>query len=95
MDDANSIDFSQLQHRKQAQQIEEMKKKLLYQILTKEAIERLSRVRAANAQLAGEVELYLIQIFQAGKIRNQITDEKLKEILNFLSKKKDINITRK
>ena len=76
-------------------QIEEMKKQILNRILTKEAFERLARVRIANPQLAAQTELYLFQIYQTGKIRNQITDEKLKDVLKLLSEKKDINIKRK
>lgn len=87
-----NIDFNQL---KQMKQIEEMKKDLLSKILTKEANERLSRVMMVNQQLAGEVELYLLQIYHAGKLQNRITSEKLKEVLNFLSRKKEMNIRHK
>lgn len=79
----------------QAQQIEEMKRKLLSQMLSKEAFERLGRVRSVNPQLAGNVELYLIQAFQSGKIKGKIADEELKEILRSVSEKREFNIKRK
>ncbi len=90
-----NIDIQELQKRNQMKQIEEMKKQLLSQILTKEASERLSRVRMVNETLAGSVELYLIQIYQAGRLGEKITDEKLTEILKLLSKKKETKIRRK
>lgn len=79
----------------QMRQIEEMKKNVMNNVLTKEAFERLGRVRSANPQLAGQVELYLLQIYQAGKIQNKITDGKLKDVLRVLSEKKEFRIKRK
>ena len=79
----------------QLKQIEEMKKQILTRILTKEAYERLARVRGVNPNLAGQVELYLLQIYQSGRLSNPVTDEKMKEILNTLTEKKEMNIRRK
>ncbi|MBI4019796.1 MAG: hypothetical protein HY367_00565 [Candidatus Aenigmarchaeota archaeon] len=79
----------------QAQQLEEMKKKLLGQMLTKEAFERLARVRVANPSMAAQAELYLLQLFQAGKIREKVTDDKLKSVLQVLTQKKDFSIKRR
>jgi programmed cell death protein 5 len=78
-------------------QIEEMKKKLLATILSKDAYERLARVRVANQELAGQAELYLLQIYQAGKLEGRITDEQMKEVLRVLSSgdRKGFNIKRK
>ena len=89
------IDANQLQQMQQMQQLEEMKKKLLGKILSKEAYERLGRVRYANPQLAAQVEVYLLQIYQAGKLQNDVSDEELKEILKLLSEKKDFKISKK
>ena len=88
----NGVSLQELERLKQA---EEMKRQLLSKILTNEAFERLSRVRMVNTQLAAEVELYLLQIYQTGKIQGQITDEKLREILKLLSQKNESKITRK
>jgi programmed cell death protein 5 len=78
-------------------QIEEMKKKLLATILSKDAYERLARVRVANQELAGQAELYLLQIYQAGKLEGRITDEQMKEVLRVLSSgsRPGFNIRRK
>ena len=79
----------------QMKQLEEMKNKLLGKILHRDAQERLGRVRIADPQLASQVELYLIQLFQAGKLQELVTDEKLKEVLRILSEKKEISIRRR
>jgi len=76
-------------------QLEELKKKMLSAILTKEAYERLSLIRSANRKLAGEAELYLMQLYQVGRLNSQVTDEKLKEVLSYLSEKKEFRIKRK
>jgi programmed cell death protein 5 len=86
------MDYSQIE---QMKQIEALKKQLMGQILTKEANERLARVRMADPDLASQAELYLLQMYQAGKIGNHVNDEQMKEILSALSTKKDFNITRK
>jgi programmed cell death protein 5 len=78
----------------QLKQIEELKRQLLGKVLGKEAFERLGRVRSVNPELAGQVELYLIQIYQTGKLTGKISDEKMKEILKLLSQKKEFKIRR-
>ena len=77
------------------QQFEALKKQLLGRILTREAFERLGRVRMVNPELAGGVELYLLQLSQAGKLPEPVTDGKLKEVLAILSEKRDITIKRR
>jgi len=71
---------------------EELKKVIMKKILTKEAIERLGRIKLVKADLATQLELYLVQLFQAGKIKDQVTDEQLKFILDGLIQKKKFNI---
>ncbi|RLJ02513.1 MAG: hypothetical protein DRP11_02950 [Candidatus Aenigmatarchaeota archaeon] len=75
--------------------VEEQRKAILRQVLTKEAIERLGRVRIANPLLAEQIEVYLIQLYQAGQIRTQVTEEQLKSILSMLVKKRDFKIMRR
>ncbi len=62
-----------------------MKRQLLSKILSKESFERLARVKAVNPELAGQAELYLLQISQAGKLNGIVDDLQLKEVLRFLS----------
>lgn len=70
----------------QLRRLEEMKRQLLGRTLTKEALERLSRVRMVNPELSAQAELYLLQIYQSGRLRDRITDSKLKEVLGVLTK---------
>ncbi len=77
----------------QAMEIEAMKKMLLRRILDKNAMERLSRVRMVNPALASQVEMYLIQLYHAGQIK-EVNDEKLKQMLAALSTKKEWKIRR-
>ncbi|UCD07396.1 MAG: DNA-binding protein [Candidatus Aenigmatarchaeota archaeon] len=88
----DGVDMNQLA---QMKQLEEMKRTVLSRILTKEAFERLSRIRSVNPALANQVDIYLLQIYQTGKVTDPITDEKLKDILKLLSEKKDFKIKRK
>ncbi|MBS3055161.1 MAG: DNA-binding protein [Candidatus Aenigmarchaeota archaeon] len=74
--------------------VEELKKVVMKKILTKEAIERLGRIRLVKADLANQLELYLVQLYQTGKIKGQVTDEQLKFILEGLTEKKKFNIIR-
>jgi DNA-binding TFAR19-related protein (PDSD5 family) len=87
------MDLNQLE---QLKQIEEMKNQVLGKILTREASERLARVRAVNPNLAAQAELYLIQIYQQGKLKDRkLDDGEMKDVLKLLSDKKEINIKRK
>jgi programmed cell death protein 5 len=78
----------------QLKQIEALKRQLLAKMLTREAFERLARVRMVNPEAAAQVELYLIQLYQTGKIKEEIGDEKIKEILRLLTQKRQVRIKR-
>ncbi|HLD57545.1 MAG TPA: DNA-binding protein [archaeon] len=68
----------------QMAKVEFLKKQILSRILTKDAFERLARVRLANPELAGQVELYLMQIAQSGKLGGLVNEQQMKEILQYL-----------
>jgi programmed cell death protein 5 len=72
--------------------MEEMKKVILKKILSKEAAERLARVKLVKPELANEIELYLVQLYQAGKINEEISEEQIKLILGRLSQRKKFRI---
>ncbi len=61
--------------------IEAIKKLIRFKYLTKEARERLGRVRLVKPTLAEKVENYIISLIQMGKLNRQITDEELKKLL--------------
>ncbi len=68
----------------QLAKIEQLKKQILSRVLTRDAFERLARVRIANPELAGQAELYLMQIAQAGKLDRLVTEQQMREILQYL-----------
>mgnify|MGYP000704591619 CR=1 FL=1 len=69
--------------------IEAMKQEILRKILTKEAKERLGRVKMVNPVLATQLETYLLQLYQAGQIKKAIDDSMLRKILESFTKKKE------
>jgi programmed cell death protein 5 len=69
-------------------QLEILKKEILRKVLTKDALERLGRIKLVNPALASQLELYLVQLYQAGQITEKINDEMLKKILQTLTGKR-------
>lgn len=65
--------------------MEQLRKTLLQSVLDKAARERLNRVRIVKPELAAQIELYLIQLYEAGKLKVQMTDGQLKDILEMLA----------
>ncbi|NJF24976.1 DNA-binding protein [Thermococcus sp. Bubb.Bath] len=66
---------------KQEMELEAQLDAIMRRILTPEARERLGRVKLVKPELARQVELVLVQLYQAGQVREPIDDEKLKRIL--------------
>lgn len=79
----------------QAAQLEAAKENILRKILTKEARERLGRVKIANPILATQLEMYLVQLYQSGQFKDRIDDKQLKQILSVLGGKRKTKIKRK
>ena len=67
---------------------------VLLKVLTKEARERLSRIKLIKPEMAAQLELYLVQLYQSGKIKSEINEEQLKLILESLTSKKEFKIRR-
>lgn len=76
------------------QEMEVMKKAVLKKILTKEAVERLGRIKLVKPEMANQLELYLVQLHQSGKIPAMIDDTQLKAILDQISEKPKFRILR-
>jgi len=76
-------------------EFEAMKKEALRKILTKEAAERLGRVKLANPLVATQLEMYLFQLSQSGQLNEMIDDAKLKQILNVLTPSRKTKIKRR
>ncbi len=76
-------------------EIENQIKIIINKILTPKARERLTNIRIVRPNFARQIEIFLIQLYQTGKLPKQVTDEQLKEILEKLrSKRKEIKIRR-
>ena len=77
-------------------EISAQKDMILKQLLTPEARLRLNNVRMVKPDLAGLVENYLIGMASQGKIRSQISDDQLKQILLSVQQpKRDFKIERR
>lgn len=55
---------------------------ILNQILEPAAADRLGRIRLVNESRAADIENRLIMLAQTGQLRQKITEEQLKELLN-------------
>jgi programmed cell death protein 5 len=62
------VDENELRRLQAERQMELLKKQLFMRMLTKEARYRLANIRAANPELAAQVEIALIQLLQTGKL---------------------------
>jgi len=85
----NNITPEQMQ---QLEEFEKMKKIVMRKLLTKAAIERLGRIRLVKPDMATELEVYLIQLYQSGQIKNVIDDTQLRKILDSITQKPKFNI---
>ncbi len=87
----DSEDPNQLQEADIAAQ----KELIFKQLLSSEARLRLNNVRMVKPDVATLVENYLINLASQGKVRSQISDEQLKEILRSIQQpKRDFKINR-
>ncbi|KFH47060.1 hypothetical protein ACRE_021250 [Hapsidospora chrysogenum ATCC 11550] len=68
---------------------EEARQHILSQILLPEAADRLGRIRLVKEQRATDVENRLIMLAQSGQLRQKVTEEQLKELLNAVADNKE------
>lgn len=77
------------------QQLEMQKQEILRNILTPEARQRLANLKLVKPEFTAQLEAYLIQLAQYGKLPTPLTDEQLKRILMQLqSHRREIKIRR-
>lgn len=86
------------QDSEEIQKLEEMKKVVLRKILSRSAMERLSRIRLVKPDIAAQLELYLVNLYQSGKIKSEVSEEQIKMILETISEsgaRREFRILRK
>lgn len=79
----------------QQQQMEEVLKTIMSQVLDRKAKERLSNLKLVKPEIATQLEMYLAQLYQSGQLRERITDEQLVMILRKLTEKRETKIRRR
>ncbi|EON66211.1 hypothetical protein W97_05604 [Coniosporium apollinis CBS 100218] len=73
------------QEDQQRQREADARSSILAQILLPEAADRLGRIRLVKESRAVDVENRLIMLARSGQLRQKVTEEQLKEMLNSLS----------
>lgn len=91
-----SLQESLEEQEEQKKQYEQQKKAILRNILTTEARERLGRIKIARPEIVESIENQLIMLAQSGQLKNKISDEELRALLQrIIPKKRDIKIKRR
>lgn len=86
-------DIKKIEEMKRA---ETEKRNILSQCLTKDAFERLARVRIADPRSAAEAEMHIMQLKKSGRLIRPITDERLRDVLSVVAgERKEFKIKRK
>lgn len=80
----------------QKKQFDDQKKAILRSILSTEARQRLGRIKIARPEMVESIENQLIMVAQSGQLKNKISDEELRMLLQkIIPKKRDIKIKRR
>ncbi|PYH61909.1 DNA-binding protein [Aspergillus niger CBS 101883] len=66
-------------------QIADRRATILNQILEPEAADRLGRIRLVKESRAADVESRLIMLAQSGQLRQKVTEDQLKQLLNAMA----------
>ncbi len=61
---------------------------MLRVVFTSEARERLTNIRMVKPDLAESIESQIIQLVSSGRLKHQVTDEELKQMLGQLQQPK-------
>ncbi|GFN17371.1 programmed cell death protein 5 [Aspergillus tubingensis] len=75
----------QRRHDSQTQAEADRRTTILNQILEPEAADRLGRIRLVKESRAADVESRLIMLAQSGQLRQKVTEEQLKQLLNAMA----------
>ena len=70
----------------------EARQSILNQILDPDAADRLGRIRLVKESRATNVENRLIMLARSGQLRQKVTEDQLKEMLNSVAENKEEKI---
>ena len=70
------------------EELDAQKQRIMSQILTPDARQRLTNIKMVRPEFAESIELQLIQLAQSGRLGSKVTDEQLKQILKQISGRK-------
>jgi programmed cell death protein 5 len=77
----------------QQEEFNKQKYNLMRKILSQEGRQRLENIRMVKPEFAQQIELQLLQLAQAGRIRGQLSDASFKKLLEQITgKKKEFKI---
>ena len=68
--------------------VDAQRKRILSQILTSEARQRIANIKMVRPEFADSIELQLMQLAQTGRLESKVTDEQLKQILKQITQRK-------
>ena len=72
----------------QEKQVKAAREQMLRLVFTSEARERLNNIRMVRPDLANSIEGQIFQLASSGRLRHQISDEELKQMLGQLQRPK-------
>jgi len=79
----------QAQDDSRKQEEAEARQTILNQILDPEAADRLGRIRLVKESRATDIENRLIMLARSGQLRQKVTEDQLKELLNAVAEKQE------
>ena len=72
-----------------------LRENIMRMALTSEARQRLANIKMVKPQIAQSIEEYIVQMASAGKLKQVINDDQLKELLGSIQgKKREFTIKR-
>jgi programmed cell death protein 5 len=72
-----------------------LRENIMRMALTSEARQRLANIKMVKPQIAQSIEEYIVQMASAGKLKQVINDDQLKELLGSIQvKKREFTIRR-
>ena len=91
----NSLDQAEYKKKLEQQQAELLKRATALKFMTKEARERINRIKLVKPGIAEQVETALVHAVQSGQIKDRITESQVVMILDEISNRKKFRILKK